>query len=188
MPVSLLCVDHRVFVHVSVCVCVCVCERKRERERVWLSDCLSVTTDTSSLLEGKHPDISAWPYSCPARDSLFSCLAPLRTALCVCVCCVCLCVCVCVCVRVLCLFMCVCVCVCVCVCMCVEVRQSKTMCGRLDGDFGICFTLRWLSSCQKSRFVPARDVPHHVYICSYFPLWVRTSCWQRCTQRGWTGK
>lgn len=83
----------------------------------WLSGCLSAPASTSSLLEGKHLDISAWPYSCPARVRLYSYSASLCGQLCV---------------RV-----------------CIRVQQWKTRWGQLDSDFGICFTLRWLSSCQK---------------------------------------
>lgn len=59
-------------ISVSVIVLLCVRLCLRGIEGNWLSDCLSVNTDTSRLLEGKHLDISAWPYTCPARDDLFS--------------------------------------------------------------------------------------------------------------------
>lgn len=79
-----VCVGVRAWALACVCVGLYVCVK--DGEWAWLSDCLSVTTDTCSLLEGKHSDISAWPYSCPARHSLFSRLAPLRTATFVCAC------------------------------------------------------------------------------------------------------
>lgn len=123
----------------------------------WLSGCLSAPASTSSLLEGKHLDISAWPYSCPARVRLYSYSASLCGQLCVRVC----------------------------------VYTSSS-----DRQGGASWTVILESvlpsgDCQvvrKNRFVPAQDVSLHVYICCYFPLWVRTSCWQRCTQRTWTGK
>lgn len=95
-----LCASHYAFVCVHVCV---------REGRTWLSDCLSITTDTSSLLEGKHLDISAWPYSCPAWDGLSPCVGPSADS---------------------CAGRgCVCACLGVCACVFMHIRQLETMWG-----------------------------------------------------------